>query len=81
MRRRFDGNARRKTPPIRKLPAETHQPEFDDLSLRWACPLGPVVATRILTLPLPVNDVGVKLQVASAGRPVHDEALKLIVPV
>ena len=75
--------ARRLDPlPSRKIPASVaprlvaHQAGPSSLAL-WAA----VVETVSVVVPLFVTDAGLKLHVLSRGKPAHDAAEKLMVPL
>jgi hypothetical protein len=75
-RRRFEAT------PSTKIPASTPpEPVFQNCNGSRVALWGAVAVTVRVVEPLPVTDAGLKLQALSAGRPVHEAGLKLMVPV
>jgi hypothetical protein len=73
--RRLNSPVKRKTPASATPNVVVNQPEPVELA---ACEA--VVETVSVVEPLPVIEVGLKLQVLSRGNPAHDAAEKLTVP-
>jgi len=72
--RRFETEPSRRIPA--KIPPELIVHGRSGLSL---APCGAVVRIVSVVDPVPVTEVGLKLQLLSAGKPVHEELLKSIV--